>query len=82
MKEQLTEDFVFEMRIGYYKDTAYAHGTNPVWINPITAPDNQTGHTFTVTAASLDTNGIFWLKDGAPIGDDKSKIEIPPERRT
>ena len=64
MKEQLTEDFVFEMRIGYYKDTAYAHGANPVWINPITAPDNQTGHTFTVTAASLDSNGIFWLKDG------------------
>ena len=64
MKEQLTEDFVFELRIGYFKDTSYAHSPNPVWINPITAPDNQTGHTFTVTSDSLDSNGIFWLKDG------------------
>ena len=64
MKEQLKEDFVFELRIGYYKDTSYAHTPTPVWINPVTAPDDQTGHTFTVAPDSLDTNGIFWLKDG------------------
>jgi hypothetical protein len=29
------------------------------------APDTQTGQTITVTTASLDLNGIFWLKNGA-----------------
>ena len=64
MKEQVKEDFVFELRIGYFKDTSYAHSPDPVWINPITAPDDQTGHTYTVTPESLDVNGIFWLKEG------------------
>ena len=77
MKEQLKEDFVFELRIGYYKDTSYAHAPDPVWINPITAPDDQTGHTFTVTPDSLDANGIFWLKDGnSPQGFVASRVLI------
>ena len=77
MEEQLKEDFAFEMWIGYFKDTSYAHGADPVWINPITAPDNQTGHTFTVTPESLDDNGVFWLKDGEkPQGFVASRVLI------
>jgi hypothetical protein len=65
MKTQLTVDFVFTLKIGYYQDTDYSHASPTDWIHPMTAPDNQTGQTITVTSASLDQNGIFWLEDGA-----------------
>ena len=64
MKEQLKETFVFTLRIGYFKDTAYSHASPEEWIHPNAAPDKTSGLTISVAPTDLDTNGIYWLEEG------------------
>ena len=77
MASQLTANFVFTLRIGYFKDTTYVHESPRDWIHPWDSLDKTTGLTVTIGASDLDSAGIYWLKDETtPIGFVASRIRI------
>ena len=77
MASQLTQSFEFTIRIGYLKDTTYSHASPEEWIHPLESLDKTNGLSVTIAATDLDSNGIYWLKDGtAPLGFVASRIKI------